>query len=101
MGVSHLHTYFLNRDVAYQTALAHHVVVLKNGHKEQQLCFYDGEPFVCAPKNLIHVPLHKFKEYFQGHSDRLPNHFNTYKAELSEDTKMEIAKRLNSYVKSV
>ena len=94
----HKDTYFLNRDIAYQTALAHHVVVLENGQKKLQLCYYDGERFLHAPKNLIHVPINSFSEFFKAKQLRLPQHFNTNHTQLSEYTKREIFKKLRSVV---
>lgn len=65
-------TYFLDRDKAYQTALAHNIVVLDDGTRLKQVCYYDGEPFGLAPENLVHVPADDFSRYFRRHNDRIP-----------------------------
>ena len=70
-------TYFLDRDLAYQTALAHNTVTLQDGQKSKQVCYYDGQPFGHAPKNLVHVPAEKISEFFQNHEQRIPTHIET------------------------
>ena len=65
-------TYFLDRDLAYQVALAHNTIELADGRRIEQACYYDGVPFEQAPDNLIHVPVESFSAYFQSHLDRIP-----------------------------
>ena len=65
-------TYFLDRDLAYQIALAHNTFETEDGHWLEQVCYYDGAPFEHAPDNLINVPAEKFDEYFQSHIQRIP-----------------------------
>lgn len=65
-------TYFLDRDLAYQVALAHNTFRSENGQWLEQVCYYDGAPFEHAPDNLINVPAEKFDEYFQSHLYRIP-----------------------------
>ncbi|MGD8559902.1 MAG: hypothetical protein PVF34_07230 [Gammaproteobacteria bacterium] len=69
-------TYFLDPDLAYQTALAHNTVVLETGEKLEQFCYYDGEPFNYAPSNLINVPADDFVNYFQDHRERMPKYID-------------------------
>ena len=70
-------TYFLDRDLAYQTALAHNPVQLTDGRKREQVCYYDGPPFLLAPQNLINVPAEQFREYFANNPRRLPKRIDT------------------------
>ncbi|WP_455221255.1 hypothetical protein [Kaarinaea lacus] len=70
-------TYFLDRDLAYQTALAHNPVQLTDGQKCEQVCYYDGPPFLLAPDNLINVPADQFREYFAKNPQRLPKKIDT------------------------
>ena len=65
-------TYFLDRDLAYQTALAHNTFKTEDGQVLEQVCYYDGAPFEQAPKNLINVPAENFGAYFQTHFKRIP-----------------------------
>ncbi|HEY5603912.1 MAG TPA: hypothetical protein VIM41_12450 [Gammaproteobacteria bacterium] len=65
-------TYFLDRDLAYQTALAHNTVLLTDGQKHAQVCYYDGPAFLLAPDNLVNVPAEQFREYFSNHPQRVP-----------------------------
>lgn len=70
-------TYFLDRDLAYQTALAHNTVLLNDGQKHEQVCYYDGPPFLLAPYNLVNVPAEQFSEYFANNPQRLPQRIDT------------------------
>ena len=70
-------TYFLDRDLAYQTALAHNTVLLDDGRKHEQVCYYDGPPFLLAPNNLINVPAEQFSEYFTDNPQRFPKRIDT------------------------
>ena len=72
MKIPYEDTYFLDPDMAYQTALAHNTVVLKDGSKLEQVCYYDGKPFGHAPDNLVNVPADEFSHYFQTHNNRIP-----------------------------
>lgn len=72
MEISEEDTYFLDRDLAYQTALAHNTFRSEDGQILEQVCYYDGAPFEQAPKNLIHVPAENFGQYFQTHLQRIP-----------------------------
>jgi len=65
-------TYFLDRDLAYQTALEHNTVILKDGQKTIQVCYYDGQAFGHAPDNLIHVPAESITQFFSQHDMRVP-----------------------------
>jgi hypothetical protein len=70
-------TYFLDRDLAYQTALAHNTVTLQDGQKSKQVCYYDGQPFGHAPNNLVHVPAERISDFFKNHGQRIPTHIET------------------------
>lgn len=70
-------TYFLDRDLAYQTALAHNIVELEDGQIQKQVCYYDGAPFQHAPNNLVNVPAEIFSDYFSAHSNRIPKRIDT------------------------
>ena len=70
-------TYFLDRDLAYQTALAHNIVELDDGQIQKQFCYYDGAPFQHAPNNLVNVPAELFADYFSTHLQRLPRRIDT------------------------
>jgi len=65
-------TYFLDRDLAYQIALAHNIFKTQDGQSMEQVCYYDGAAFEHAPQNLINVPAEKFDEYFRTHLQRIP-----------------------------
>ena len=67
-------TYFLDRDLAYQTALAHNTFRTNDGQVLEQICYYDGKAIEHAPKNLINVPAEIFDSYFQSHLQRIPAH---------------------------
>jgi len=77
MNQSHEDTYFLDRDLAYQTALAHNIVTRSDGEKVVQVCYYDGMPFEHAPENLVNVPADEFTRYFSTHTQRLPTKVDT------------------------
>lgn len=70
--MSYEDTYFLDRDLAYQVALAHNTFRTEDGRWLEQVCYYDGAPFSHAPNNLINVPAEKFDEYFQSNIQRIP-----------------------------
>ena len=70
-------TYFLDRDLAYQTALAHNIVETEDGQRQEQVCYYDGAPFQHAPDNLVNVPAELFTDYFSTNSKRIPKRINT------------------------
>lgn len=80
-------TYFLDRDLAYQTALAHNTVTLEDGRKTQQLCYYDGQPFSHAPDNLVNVPVDQFIHYFNDHHERVPKQIDFTAARRYQDAK--------------
>lgn len=65
-------TYFLDRDLAYQVALAHNTFKNEDGQWLEQICYYDGTPFEQAPNNLVNVPAEDFDAYFQTHIQRIP-----------------------------
>ncbi len=76
-------TYFLDRDLAYLTALAHNIVKLEDGQLKHQLCYYDGEPFQHAPDNLVNVPADLFTEFFSKHPNRVPKCIDTTSQQAS------------------
>ena len=88
MKISYEDTYFLDRDLAYQTALAHNTVELENGQKQEQVCYYDGAPFQHAPKNLINVPVELFADYFSTHSKRIPKRIDTNTSPISSGSEI-------------
>ena len=86
-------TYFLDRDLAYQTALAHNPVLLTDGERREQVCYYDGAPFLHAPDNLINVPADQFKDYFASHPQRMPKRIdatNNQTEKSSADLKKQV-----------
>jgi len=92
-------TYFLDADLAYQTALAHNTIISQDGEKRPQVCYYDGQPFHLAPDNLIHLPAEKFSEYFQHNSKHIPTHIETaLPVTLNTD---HLQKRLRTVMKAV
>lgn len=86
MKIPYEDTYFLDRDLAYQTALAHNTVELENGQKQEQVCYYDGAPFHHAPKNLVNVPVELFADYFSTHSNRIPKRIETSTSQSKSET---------------
>lgn len=69
----HVDTYFLDRDVARETALQQNRVGVNHPTiTGLQLCYYDGEPFDDGPNNLIHVPAEQFVDYFTDTLFRIP-----------------------------
>jgi len=72
MDMEYEDTYFLDRELAYLTALEHNTITLKDGQKSAQVCYYDGQAFGHAPDNLIHVPLEDIVDYFAQHNKRIP-----------------------------
>jgi len=78
-------TYFLDRDLAYQTALAHNTFQTEDGQRLEQVCYYDGVPFEQAPKNLINVPAENFDNYFQSNFLRIPTRIEPMLSEFSGD----------------
>ena len=72
MDMEHEDTYFLDRELAYLTALEHNTITLEDGQRIAQVCYYDGQAFGHAPENLVHVPLEIFTEYFSSHENRIP-----------------------------
>lgn len=86
-------TYFLDRDLAYQTALAHNTVILADGQKHEQVCYYDGPPFQLAPSNLVNVPAERFKEYFSNNLGRIPKCIDTTIPQSGSHTR-NVQKRL-------
>ena len=96
MNIPFEDTYFFDRDLAYQTALAHNTITSRDGQKLEQVCYYDGEPFSLAPNNLIHVPVEYFSEYFHINSHRIPTHI-----ESSTTNKQVDLAQLKSRFKSI
>lgn len=87
-------TYFLDRDLAYQTALAHNTVELTDGQKQEQVCYYDGPPFMLAPNNLVNVPADQFTEYFTNNPQRIPKRIDVSTTQ-SDAITGEQKKRIN------
>ena len=87
MNIPSEDTYFLDRDLAYQTALAHNIFTTKDGQTLEQVCYYDGQPFEQAPANLIHVPAEKFAEYFRTHLRRIPTRVEPTLGDFEGDPK--------------
>ena len=79
-------TYFFDRDLAYLTALAHNPVILENGEKLEQICYYDGERFEHAPNNLVHVPATEFEQYFSQQEHRIPSRIDATLKSFDEKT---------------
>ena len=79
-------TYFLDRDLAYQIALAHNTFQTEDGQWLEQVCYYDGVPFEQAPKNLISVPAENFDEYFKVNFRRIPTRIEPTLAEYQRDS---------------
>jgi hypothetical protein len=92
-------TYFLDRDLAYQTALAHNTVTLTDGQKHEQVCYYDGPPFLLAPDNLVNVPAEQFKEYFSNNPQRAPKHIETAITQ-TEPVNGDLQKRIQRMLKT-
>ncbi len=93
-------TYFLDRDLAYQTALAHNTFSTNDGQVLEQICYYDGDPIEHAPKNLINVPAEHFGEYFRDHLQRIPAHVEPTLSDLKADPNA-IHKRLSVILNAV
>lgn len=85
MKKPHEDTYFLDRDLAYQVALAHNAYRTADGQWLEQVCYYDGTPFEHAPDNLINVPAEKFNEYFESRLYRIPTHIEPTMGEQNSD----------------
>ncbi len=84
--MEHKDTYFLDRDLAYRTALAHNIVELPDGTKDLQLCYYDGDVYDNAPNNLINVPMSQFSQFFIDDTYRLPQAIDTTRvSKLNDD----------------
>ena len=67
--------YFLDRDLARETALKKNNFKVGGVYDIRQICYYDGFSFEDAPDNLINVPVEKFAEYFSTTGLRLPLKF--------------------------
>ena len=93
-------TYFFDRDLAYQTALAHNPVLLDNGDKLEQICYYDGDPFEHAPDNLVHVPSDEFEQYFSIHQQRIPSRIDATLKTFNEKTH-KLEQRLYGLLKTI
>lgn len=93
-------TYFFDRDLAYQTALAHNPVMLDSGEKLEQMCYYDGEPFDHAPNNLVHVPATEFEQYFSQHQQRIPSRIDATLKSFNEKTS-KLEQRLYGLLKTL
>jgi len=100
MKYSHEDTYFLDRDLAYQTALAHNIVTRSDGEKAVQVCYYDGDPFEHAPENLVNVPANEFTRYFSTHPQRLPAKVET-SPQQSPDEPNNLAQTLEGLLQTV
>lgn len=85
MDITNEDTYFLDRDLAYQTALAHNTFRLDTGEVLEQICYYDGQAFEHAPDNLINVSAEKFAEYFQSHMRRIPTKVEPLLSDFTEN----------------
>ncbi|MBF0380799.1 MAG: tetratricopeptide repeat protein [Magnetococcales bacterium] len=57
-------TFFLDRDEAYKEAIKQNQIQKTIAINVSQICYYHGEEFKNAPKNLISVPLDKLGEFF-------------------------------------
>ncbi|NOZ53773.1 MAG: hypothetical protein GXP08_11665 [Gammaproteobacteria bacterium] len=94
-------TYFLDRDLAYQTALAHNIIIRCNGEKAVQVCYYDGAPFENAPENLVNVPTSEFTRYFSTNTHRLPAKVEASYQKPSSDEEKSLEKKLKSLLQAV
>ena len=88
MEISGEDTYFLDRDLAYQTALAHNTFRTNDGQVLEQICYYDGKVIEHAPNNLINVPAENFDAYFQVHLNRIPAHVDPTMSDLNGNTNL-------------
>jgi len=77
--------YFIDRDIAQETALKAEKIKLHSGQLAIKNSYYDGEPLHHAPANLIHVPINNFSEYFLSHPDRIPRHLCPIKKGVSTE----------------
>jgi len=88
--------YFIDRDIAHETALKSEKIKLHSGQSTIKNCYYDGEPLLQAPANLIHVPINHFSEYFLSHTNRIPKHLCSIKKGISTE-KEKIQKIENTF----
>ena len=91
-------TYFLDRDLAYITALSHNIVMLEDGQWMQQVCYYDGEPFKHAPDNLINVPAERFTEFFSNQQNRIPRRIDATSRQGKHPTGINLLERFQGMV---
>jgi len=75
--------YFIDREIAQETALKKEKIKLHSGQLTIKNCYYDGEPLLQAPDNLIHVTISQFSEYFLSHPTRIPKHLCSIKKGVS------------------
>ncbi len=90
----HQDTYFLDRDLAYATALNKNRVKLEHPNIDGlQICYHNGEPFHDAPANLICVPTEKIYDFFMNTRLRIPYRLEfSPEPETTEQEKNEITK---------
>ena len=93
-------TYFLDRELAYLTALEHNTITLNDGQKCAQVCYYDGQAFGHAPDNLIHVPLENIADYFSQHNKRIPTRIEPHTISSRVESN-QLRQRLSSVLNAV
>ena len=83
--------YFLDSDIAYQTAILQNKSRLFN---DLQVCYYDGIERKNTPGNMVHVPFENISDFFSESKLRPPQAMNCENKALGENTINDI----NQYI---
>ncbi|MET0106914.1 MAG: hypothetical protein ABW072_17510 [Sedimenticola sp.] len=94
-------TYFLDRNIALLVSLMQNRVYLNHPDRDGlQMCFYDGEPFITSPKNLINVKKDDYIDFFSTTKYRIPKQI-VLQTQISESQKSELSCQLRAAGKIV
>ena len=93
-------TYFLDREMALQTALQKNQVLLVNGKQCTQVCYYDGDFIDNAPLNLIHVPVNTFTSFFSKNLLTIPTKI-VCQQDVDENARAEIESAFTQMVNDI
>ena len=92
-------SYFFNAKVALKTAKQNNKVKFDNGAIGTQLCYYNGEEIIGAPKNCINVPMEDIVNYFSTTPYRIPGHLDVSESNIESD--LQTSQALEAYIKLI
>ncbi len=66
-----------------------------------QICYYNGEELLNAPKNCIHVDINNFFNYFLMTKNRLPKQIDFSEMDFSQEVKAQLIEALTASLQQV